>query len=53
VVEEILTNIKKNYKLESTDEATSVLAILFQQGGTARSCYGNISIRIFDQNIKF
>ena len=52
VVDKILTKIKENFKLENNEEAASILAILFQQGGTARSCDGNMSIRIFDQEIK-
>jgi len=52
VVHKILTRIKENFKLENNEEAVSILAILFQQGGTARSCDGNMNIRIFDQNIK-
>ena len=52
VVNKILTKIKENFKLENNEEAASILAILFQQGGTARSCDGNMSIRIFDQEIK-
>lgn len=52
VVEMILTKIKENFKLENNEEGASILAILFQQGGTARSCDGNMSIRIFDQDIK-
>ena len=52
VVDKILTKIKENFKLENNEEASSIIAILFQQGGTARSCDGNMSIRIFDQDIK-
>ena len=47
-----MTKIKENFKLESNEEAASILAILFQQGGTSRSRDGNMSIRIFDQDIK-
>lgn len=52
VVDKILTKIKENFKLENNEEAATILAIVFQQGGTARSCDGNMSIRIFDQDIK-
>jgi hypothetical protein len=52
VVDKILTKIKENFKLANNEEAASILAVLFQQGGTARSCDGNMSIRIFDQDIK-
>jgi len=52
VVNEILKNIAETLKLKSNDEAMTVLAVLFQQGGTARSCDGNMNTRIFDQEIK-
>ena len=51
-VDEILIAIKKNYKLETIEEAITIIAILFQQGGTARGCDGNMSISIFNQTIK-
>jgi hypothetical protein len=51
-VDEILTTIKKNYDLQTIEEAITIIAILFQQGGTARGCDGNMSISIFDQTIK-
>ena len=52
VVDKILTKIRENFKLENNEEAVSIFAILFQQGGTSRSRDGNMSIRIFDQDIK-
>jgi hypothetical protein len=36
----------------SINEAKVAIAILFQSGGTAKSCDGNLSINIFGQNIK-
>lgn len=51
-VDEILEKITKDFSLNTRDEAVSVLAALFQQGGTARGCDGNMSITMFDQSIK-
>lgn len=51
-VEEILKLIKEKYEMDSRDEAVAVLAILFQQGGTARSCDGNMSIVMFGNEVK-
>lgn len=34
------------------EQASAVLAVLFQQGGTARSCDGNMTIRIFNKDFK-
>jgi hypothetical protein len=51
-VNEILETLKKNYELETIEEAITIIAILFQQGGTARSCDGNMSITIFNQTVK-
>lgn len=48
----ILEKIQQNYELNSTEEALTVISILFQQGGTSRSCDGNMSIRIFDKDFK-
>jgi len=47
VTEAILKDIQKFYELESREEAIVILAVLFQQGGTARSCDGNMSIVLF------
>lgn len=52
VVNEILKKIIENFKLNSDEEAITVLAVLFQQGGTARGCDGNMNIHIFNQDIK-
>ena len=51
-VANILEEIKKNFKLNSKEEAIVVIALLFQQGGSARGCDGNMSVTIFDQTIK-
>ena len=52
VVTEIKKKIVDQYKLHSPEEATAVLALFFQQGGTARSCDGNMSVKIFDKEFK-
>lgn len=52
VVTRVLKKIVEQYKLTSPEEATAVLALVFQQGGTARSCDGNMSVKIFDQEFK-
>jgi hypothetical protein len=51
-VEEILETLKKTFGLADTDQAIAVIASLFQQGGTARSCDGNLPTNLFGQNIK-
>jgi hypothetical protein len=51
-VSDILSEIKKNFNLTSQNEAIATLALLFQQGGSARGCDGNMSITIFDQTVK-
>lgn len=50
-VEEILKTIMKEYEF-TREKAISVLAILFQQGGTARGCDGNMSTEVFGKNVK-
>lgn len=52
IVSDLLEAIVKHYELESTDQAICVLAILFQQGGTARGCDGNMSIVMFQKSFK-
>lgn len=51
-VEEILEAIKKHFQLSTTDEAITVVAILFQQGGTARSCHGDMATSLFGKSFK-
>lgn len=51
-VDDILETTKKNLNLQTLEEAITVIAILFQQGGTARGCDGNMAVTIFDQIIK-
>lgn len=52
VVKEILKQIQQKYELEQPGEAIPILALLFQGGGTARSCDGNMVVTIYDKNIK-
>ena len=52
VVTKILKKMTEQYKLNSSEEAIAVLALLFQQGGTSRSCDGNMSVVIFNQEFK-
>lgn len=51
-VEAILDDVKKAYELNSHEEAITVVALLFQQGGTARGCDGNMTISILGKTIK-
>jgi hypothetical protein len=50
--EKIIERTKENLQLNSREEALAVIAILLQQGGTARSCDGNMTITLFDKEIK-
>ena len=52
IVTDILKKIEKQHNLNTQEEAIAVLALLFQQGGTARSCDGNMAVKIFDQEFK-
>nr|QYB22877.1 hypothetical protein [Nitzschia ovalis] len=51
-VKEILEMIKKKYDLKDLGESVTVLAFLFQGGGTARSCDGNMVVTVFDKDVK-
>lgn len=48
----ILEKIKDNTQLQSTEEALAVIAVLFNQGGSVRKCDGNLTVKIFDKEIK-
>jgi hypothetical protein len=50
--EKILKRIQEQFELNGSDESLTIIAILFQQGGTARSCDGNMSITVFDKEFK-
>lgn len=48
----ILESIKKKYQLNDLGESVTILAFLFQGGGTARSCDGNMVVTVFDKEVK-
>lgn len=50
--EAILKKILELGKLKERYEGIAILTLLFQQGGTARSCDGNMSVTIFNKTIK-
>lgn len=50
-VEEVLSEIAKKYSCDR-DEAVAILAVLFQQGGAARSCDGNMTVIVFGKTVK-
>lgn len=52
VVNEIPDKIQKKYKLSEPGKAVTPLALLFQGGGTARSCDGNMVVNIYDTEFK-
>ena len=52
VVTDILKTIEKQHNLNTQEEAIAALALFFQQGGTARSCDGNMVVKIFNQEFK-
>lgn len=52
VAEKILADITEAKKLDSPQQAKAFLAMFFQQGGTARSCNGNMSITLFGKEMK-
>lgn len=52
VAEKIITNLTENAKLENPQQALVLLAMLFQQGGTARSCDGNMVATYQGKTIK-
>jgi len=52
IVDAILTAIAQKYNFPSNDHSIAVLTVLFHQGGTARSCDGNLTIPMFEKEIK-
>lgn len=52
MAEKILEVTKKTLDLESREQALAIITVLFQQGGTARSCDGNMNITLFGKEIK-
>lgn len=49
--DQVLTKIEETYSL-NRNQAITILAILFQQGGTARRCDGNLTVKLFNKEIK-
>jgi hypothetical protein len=52
VAEKILETMKKTLELESREQALAIITVLFQLGGTARSCDGNMSVTLFGKETK-
>ena len=52
VAEKIITNLTETSDLENPQQALVMLAMLFQQGGTARSCDGNMAVTYQGKTIK-
>jgi hypothetical protein len=51
-VSEIVDKVQEKYSYPSTREAKAAIACIFQQGGTSRSCDGNMTIKVFGKDIK-
>lgn len=49
---QVLEQIKKEKNLDDTAEALAIVALMFQQGGTTRSCDGNTQITLYGQTTK-
>lgn len=52
VAEKIVTDLTEKFKLTQPQHALAILAMLFQQGGTARSCDGNMSATFVNVTVK-
>lgn len=52
IIDNIKQSIANEYSLDNPEQALVPLAILFQQGATARSCDGNMTITVFSKDIK-
>lgn len=52
IAEKIVTDLAQKFNLEEPQHAIAILAMLFQQGGTARSCDGNMSVIFMDVTVK-
>lgn len=51
VVDQILFELNERFCF-TTPQSIAAIAIIFQQGGTARSCDGNTSVEIFNTHVK-
>lgn len=52
MAEVIVQKLQDQFKLKQFQDALVVIAVFFQQGGTARSCDGNMSTTIFGKEFK-
>jgi hypothetical protein len=52
VVEKIIQELTETAKLPDKEQALVIIAMLFQQGGTARSCDGNMVVSLFGATVK-
>lgn len=52
VAEKIIQDLMELKKLTDPQHALAIIAMLFQQGGTARSCDGNMSVTLFGKTVK-
>ena len=52
MAEKVLEDLKKELALNDVNEALAIITVLFQQGGTSRSCDGNMSIILFGKTVK-
>lgn len=50
--EKIISKIQEHFNLNTREEALAIIAVLLQQGGTARSCDGNMTTTLFEKEAK-
>jgi hypothetical protein len=51
-VTRIIEQVKEKYSYSTLYEAKTAIAVIFQQGGTSRSCDGNMTINVYDKDVK-
>lgn len=52
VAEKIITDLIQTSKLDTPEQALVLLAMIFQQGGTSRSCDGNMAVTYLGKTVK-
>lgn len=52
VAEKIITDLIQASKLDTPEQALVLLAMIFQQGGTSRSCDGNMAVTYLGKTVK-
>lgn len=52
VAEKIVKDLTEKFNLTHPQHAIAILTMLFQQGGTARSCDGNMSVTFVGKTVK-